>query len=104
MRATNRFGAVPFDEEWDVSLCFLAETAAPRIGARPALAHAQEDYARMLLMKRDPHRISELAKAAVSTYRALGMERYAARAEGLIQTGNNGRDAANRAEVNAGST
>jgi hypothetical protein len=55
------------------------------IGARPALAHAQEDYARMLLMKGDTRRVSELAKAAVSTYRALGMERYAAGAEVLTQ-------------------
>ena len=29
--AAARFGGVPFDEEWDVSLCFLAETAA-RLG------------------------------------------------------------------------
>ncbi|MFL5952488.1 MAG: hypothetical protein ACJ76I_00060 [Gaiellaceae bacterium] len=59
-----------------------------RIGARPALAHAQEDYARMLLMKGDTYRTSELAEAAVSSYRALGMETYAAGAERLTQKGN----------------
>jgi tetratricopeptide (TPR) repeat protein len=144
--AADRFRGVPFDEEWDVSLCFLAETAArlddadraadlyslllpyadrvaisypeicigpvsrylgmlasmtacwedaeshfhsatnmsARIGARPALAHTQEDYARMLL-GRDDKRASELATAAISTYRALGMDIHAARAEALIQ-------------------
>jgi len=57
-----------------------------RMGARPWLAHAQTDYARMLLARPstgDQERVEELLAAAVSTYRELGMEAYAARASEL---------------------
>ncbi len=136
--AADRFSAVPFDEEWDLSLCFLAETAArlcesehaqtlyelllpysgrvaigypeislgslsrflgilasttgryedaarhfedalamnERIGARPWLARAQDDYAQML---RRRGKAGDTAKArllldnARTAYRELGM-------------------------------
>jgi tetratricopeptide (TPR) repeat protein len=150
--ATNRFGRLPFDEEWTVSLCFLAETAlrlldkdraatlyelllpyaervavsypeislgpvsrflgllasatgrlddaerhfrqamqlSARISARPSLAHAQEDYARMLLARGergDVTKASELADEAVSAYRELGMDPWAAAVSSLRETG-----------------
>jgi hypothetical protein len=54
-----------------------------RMGARPWLAHTQDDYARMLLARAGPgdrERAQELLDAALATYRELGMER--ARASG----------------------
>jgi tetratricopeptide (TPR) repeat protein len=42
--AANRFSAIPFDEEWEVSLCFLAETAA-RLGEKE---HAATLYGLLL--------------------------------------------------------
>jgi tetratricopeptide (TPR) repeat protein len=54
-----------------------------RMGARPWLAHTQNDYARMLLTRRDPgdrERAEELLDQAQATYRELGMKSYAARA------------------------
>jgi DNA-binding SARP family transcriptional activator len=59
-----------------------------RIGARPWLARTQEDYARMLLIRRapgDPERAVELIDQALSAYRELGMESYAARASALAR-------------------
>jgi tetratricopeptide (TPR) repeat protein len=53
-----------------------------RMRARPWLAHAQEDYARMLLARdtgQDRAHAQELAAAAESTYRELGMESHARR-------------------------
>jgi uncharacterized protein HemY len=53
-----------------------------RIGARPWLAHTQEDCARMLLARgdaADAERARVLLDAAVTTYRELGMESHAAR-------------------------
>ena len=50
-----------------------------RMGARPWLAHTQEDYARMLLARDDPgdrERAQELLDQALATYRELGMESY----------------------------
>jgi DNA-binding SARP family transcriptional activator len=47
-----------------------------RIGARPWLAHTQDDYARMLRARGragDERRAAELLDAAVATYRVLGM-------------------------------
>jgi tetratricopeptide (TPR) repeat protein len=47
-----------------------------RIGARPWLAHTQEDYARMLLgrgQSSDQERAAELLEQALESYRALGM-------------------------------
>ncbi len=137
--AASRFAGIPFDEEWEVSLCLLAETAArlgerghaatlydlllpyadrvaisypeislgpiarflgllasvtarwddaerhfrdalrlgSRLGARPWLAHAREDHARMLLARGKPGddaEASRLASEALSAYGELGME------------------------------
>ena len=56
-----------------------------RMGARPWLAHTQEDYGRMLLARDDEERGRELLEQALATYRELGMEgalvRSAERAE-----------------------
>jgi DNA-binding SARP family transcriptional activator len=136
--AANRFSRLPFDEEWEVSLCFLAETAArvgaedhaaslyellqpyaeriaisypeislgpvsrflgllasttvryddaarhfedalamsERIGARPWLAHAQDDYAHMLLQRGEPGDVEQahgLLDSARAVYAELGM-------------------------------
>jgi len=59
-----------------------------RMGARPWLAHTQEDYARMLLGRDSPgeaERARELVEQALATYRELGMESYAARASALAE-------------------
>jgi class 3 adenylate cyclase/tetratricopeptide (TPR) repeat protein len=61
-----------------------------RMGARPWLAHAQSDYAQMLLGRDGPgdrERAQELLGAAIATYRDLGMESYAAKARALTQDG-----------------
>jgi len=53
-----------------------------RMGARPWLAHTQNDYARMLLARDGPgdrERAHDLLERALATYRELGMETYAAR-------------------------
>jgi DNA-binding SARP family transcriptional activator len=136
--ASDGFSAIPFDEEWAVSLCFLAEAAArigdderaeslyrlllhhadkvtlsypeislgpisrflgilasttcryddaahhfeaalsmnERIGARPWLAHTQDDYAHMLLVRDEPgdaEKARSLLDAARAAYRELGM-------------------------------
>lgn len=52
-----------------------------RIGARPWLAHTQDDYARMLLAlgrPGDAETARGLLDQALATYRDLGMEGYAA--------------------------
>ena len=52
-----------------------------RIGARPWLAHTQRDYAGMLLARdapRDTEKAQQLVSRALTTYRDLGMESYAA--------------------------
>jgi tetratricopeptide (TPR) repeat protein len=59
-----------------------------RMGARPWLAFTEEDYARMLLERRDmgdPERARELLDRALATYRELGMEPHAARAAALAR-------------------
>jgi hypothetical protein len=51
-----------------------------RLGARPWLAHTQNDYARMLLARDAPGdmgRALELLAEAVTTYQELGMESWA---------------------------
>lgn len=51
-----------------------------RVGARPWLAHTQDDYARMLLERAGPgdeERGRALLDEAVSTYRELGMDSWA---------------------------
>jgi DNA-binding SARP family transcriptional activator/tetratricopeptide (TPR) repeat protein len=48
-----------------------------RMGARPWLAHTQEDYARMLFARGesgDDERVRELHEQALATYRELGMD------------------------------
>lgn len=53
-----------------------------RMGARPWLAHTQEDYAKMLLARGKPAdrvRARELLDQALAAYRELGMESYADR-------------------------
>jgi 5'-methylthioadenosine phosphorylase len=55
----------------------------PRFSTR---AHAQDDYARMLLVREEPgdrERAEELLADALATYRELGMESYAAKASAL---------------------
>jgi DNA-binding SARP family transcriptional activator len=146
--AADGFSGIPFDEEWDVSLCFLAETAArlgesdhagtlyelllpyadkvalsypeislgpisrslgilasttfryddaarhfedalamsERIAARPWLAHAQADYAHMLLKRGEPgdaEKARSLLDSARSIYRDLGIRAAAAPASGV---------------------
>jgi DNA-binding SARP family transcriptional activator len=57
-----------------------------RIGARPWLAHTQEDYSRMLAARGeagDGERALELARRALDGYRELGMGSYAAEATRL---------------------
>ena len=60
--------------------------ANERIGARPWLAHTQEDFARMLAARGkrgDRERGRELAASALEGYRTLGMESFAAQAAEL---------------------
>jgi DNA-binding SARP family transcriptional activator/tetratricopeptide (TPR) repeat protein len=148
--AAQDFGGLPFDEEWLVSVSFLAETARSlgdaerasvlyeqvlpyenriacsypeistgavarylgllaatstrgtdaerhfkaalevngRSGARPWLAHTQDDYARMLAARNeagDRERALELIGLAHGGYRDLGMDGFAAKAEALEQ-------------------
>jgi eukaryotic-like serine/threonine-protein kinase len=148
--AADRFAAVPFDEEWLVSMGLLAEAATAlgdaehasvlyerllpyadrvaisypeistgsvayrlgllaammerwddaerhfenalemnrRIGARPWLAHTQEDYARMLIARGTPEareRALELLANARSNYANLGMNTFAKRASVVDQ-------------------
>jgi tetratricopeptide (TPR) repeat protein len=59
-----------------------------RMGARPWLAHTQEDYAQMLLARAAPgdgDRARALLEQALSAYRDLGMEPHAARASALLE-------------------
>ncbi len=57
-----------------------------RIGARPWLAHTQEDYARMLLARAtlgDRDKALQLLADARSRYRELGMDSWAERASDI---------------------
>jgi DNA-binding SARP family transcriptional activator len=59
-----------------------------RMGARPWLAQTHEDYARMLIARAGPgdrEHAQELLDQALTTYRELGMESYAASALALAQ-------------------
>lgn len=59
-----------------------------RTGARPWLAHTQEDYARMLLACEDPAKHSQAAAmlaSAGAAYQELGMHTHADRARALTQ-------------------
>jgi DNA-binding SARP family transcriptional activator/tetratricopeptide (TPR) repeat protein len=65
-----------------------ALTMNAKMGARPWLAHTQNDYAQMLHACNGPgdrERAQELLDAALGIYRELGMETYAARAAVLAQ-------------------
>ncbi len=58
-----------------------------RLESRPLLAHSRRDYAAMLLARgarNDRARARDLLERALATYRQLGMERHAARAEELL--------------------
>jgi DNA-binding SARP family transcriptional activator/tetratricopeptide (TPR) repeat protein len=79
-RTLGRFDAA--DRHFEVAL-----EVEQRMRARPWLAHAQEDYARMLVARGadgDRHHARELLGAAVSTYRELAMEVHARRAAALL--------------------
>jgi DNA-binding SARP family transcriptional activator/tetratricopeptide (TPR) repeat protein len=54
-----------------------------RMRARPWLAHVQHDLAAMRLARGDGDEASELLADAAATYRELGMDTWAARAEAL---------------------
>jgi DNA-binding SARP family transcriptional activator len=147
--AANGFSGLPFDEEWEISLCFLAETAArlgdsdhtatlyellrpyarrvafsypeislgtvsrflgilasttcryddaarhfedalamnERIGARPWLAHTQDNYAQMLLRRGEPgdaERARGLLDIARAAYRELGISAPAGSAASVV--------------------
>jgi tetratricopeptide (TPR) repeat protein len=59
------------------------------MGARPWLAHTQEEYARMLLRRNAPadrERAEELVARAQATYLELGMQDDAAKAAALART------------------
>ena len=61
-----------------------------RMGARPWLAHTQEEYARMLLgraSRGDRERAEELLSRAHAAYRELGMQSDASKAAALARTG-----------------
>jgi tetratricopeptide (TPR) repeat protein len=66
---------------WDAAAEHFEEaiTLNERMGARPWLAHAQDDYAHMLLQRAQPgdrQRAFDLFDEAASSYRKLGMERW----------------------------
>jgi tetratricopeptide (TPR) repeat protein len=68
---------------WDDAQRYFDEALVmnERIGARPWLAHTQEDYARMLLARdrpEDQEQAAELLGQAQALYRELGMASYAA--------------------------
>ena len=54
-----------------------------RMRAWPWLAHARHDYGAMLLARGDAERAAALLDEATATYRELGMEMWASRAEEL---------------------
>jgi DNA-binding SARP family transcriptional activator len=60
-----------------------------RIGARPWLAHTQLDYAEMLLARDeggDADKARQLVSRAMTNYRKLGMDRWAAQAGALVDS------------------
>ena len=75
---------------WDEAERHLEDAVAMngRMGTRPWLAHTQSDYARMLLGRDGPgdrERAQELFGAAIATYRDLGMDSYAAKADAIMR-------------------
>jgi tetratricopeptide (TPR) repeat protein len=76
---------------WEEAARHFEEAIATnaRVGARPLLAHTQDDYARMLLARGRPgdyERALELLAEAVTTYQELGMESWAQAARELQRT------------------
>ena len=64
-----------------------------RMGARPWVAHTQEEFARMLLRRNaegDRERTEKLLSRALATYHELGMPGDAAKAAALARTAANG--------------
>ena len=73
-------------ERWDAAEDHFERAVErnDRMGAHPWVAHTQHDYARMLLGRDDSGdsaRAGELLASALGTYRELGMEPWAKRAE-----------------------
>ena len=61
-----------------------------RMGARPRLAHTQQDHARMLFRRDgqgDRERAEKLLSRAQATYHELGMQGDASNAAALARTG-----------------
>jgi len=61
-----------------------------RMGARPWLAHAQRDYARMLIARKEPgdrEQAQLLLSQALTTYGELGMKRASASSSALMRDG-----------------
>jgi hypothetical protein len=57
------------------------------MGAMPAVAHAEQGYARMLAAREhagDRERAIELGRRALDRYQSLGMDVYAAEAAAVI--------------------
>jgi tetratricopeptide (TPR) repeat protein len=54
-----------------------------RMGARPALAHTQREYAALCLRRNDTGRAAELLATATATYEELGMTSFVERARAL---------------------
>ena len=75
--------------DWEAAASDFEEALAmnERMGARPWLAHTQEDYARLLLKRDAPgdrERADELMAHAIATYRELGMTGPLARVESTV--------------------
>ena len=70
-----------------------ALAADARMGARPWLAHAERDYARMLHARNgrgDRERTQVLLDEARKTYRELGMDSYAASSAAITHEADSG--------------
>jgi DNA-binding SARP family transcriptional activator/tetratricopeptide (TPR) repeat protein len=77
-------------KRWDDAELHFEDALAMNasMGARPWLAHTEHDYARMLRARDgqgDRERAQELLNRALETYRALGMDTYAAAAAALAK-------------------
>jgi hypothetical protein len=68
--------------------CEHALVLTSRMGARPWLAHTQEDFGRMPLACGEPgdlDKARDLVEQALATYRDVGMEPHAARASARLE-------------------
>ena len=77
---------------WDDAQSHFEDALAmnERMGARPWLAHTQNDYARVMFDRGGPgdrERAQELLDQALATYREIGMKTYAASARTLALAG-----------------